>query len=97
MPTGSADGPVLVICTGDGPLEMVMDPLTGKPVHKDSDDRSNPCSWAKGAVVTTLVLPVSALAITGSSTAAHLPAAPFVLTAAQETGLPPSTGPPSVL
>ncbi|MFV0358895.1 hypothetical protein [Tropicimonas sp.] len=97
MPTGSADGPVLVICTGDGPLEMVLDPATGEPVRKRPDDSAGQCSWANGAVAMDLRPPVAAPAVIGLPTTVGLPPAPFLLVAVRETGLPPSTGPPAVL
>lgn len=47
MPYRAADGSlVLVLCTGDGPVEMLLDTATGdtRPVPKDTGH--GPCDWA---------------------------------------------------
>ncbi|WP_254429031.1 DUF2946 family protein [Ruegeria arenilitoris] len=41
MPTRSSDGAILmVICTGDGPVERWIDPGEDAPDHNETDERS---------------------------------------------------------
>lgn len=55
MPVKTADGGIsIVICTGDGPLEMRIDPETGDPLP-DRDDKDNAgCHWNALRDVATL-------------------------------------------
>lgn len=97
MPVSAPDGLVLVICTGEGPLEMVIDPETGEPVPKPAHDGSVKCSWAGANGPVLLSSPMLAPIRARSGRPVYLPAVPAVLVAAHATGLPPSTGPPLVL
>lgn len=97
MPAQAADGGlVLVLCTGDGAVEMVLDPLTGevsKPSPKSPADR---CAWACGQMaVADLALPALLLPAQAAQRAAP-PAAPPLLAFVRATGLPPATGPPAL-
>lgn len=54
MLSPSADGGVaVVICTGDGPLHLVIDPATGEPVPNDDGARDSGCGLnaARGAAI----------------------------------------------
>lgn len=99
-------GPAIVICTGEGALEVVVDadgaaskaPLgqDGQP-HKSDPKTDHPCAFAGAA--TPLGAPVLALA--AAPLLAYAPAVP-VLPAHQRPGLglaappPPTTGPPAL-
>lgn len=92
MPSHAADGSItLVICTGDGPLTLAIDPATGQPA--DTDDHSA-CDWNCATPTVTLTAPVTLPLADGWHAAQCAQARPFHLTAAGATGLPPSTGPP---
>ena len=97
MPAASANGPVLVLCIGDGLIEVIMDPLTGEPVHKKSTDLAGQCDWAAGNVVANLHTGFEAPTIIGFAKPTDLPPSRFILIASAATGLPPSTGPPAVI
>lgn len=61
MPVTKADGGIsFVICTGDGPLEMRIDPATGKPVPDHDDNKGAGCHW--NALRDAATLPDMALA-----------------------------------
>ncbi|RJE89318.1 hypothetical protein D3P04_01370 [Paracoccus onubensis] len=97
MPLRGSEGVVMVICSGEGPLELHIDPQTGEPADDKTPDRHKPCDWASfnftadvpGAPVSPgNVAPILAeTALIASS----------ILTASRATGLPPSTGPPAVI
>lgn len=98
MPDRAADGTMLlVLCTGDGPVEMLVDLATGEPVGKTpdgSDDKSNHCAWACGQM-TMAGLSAPALPLAGQSPRrADAPPPLLLLALAHATGLPPATGPP---
>lgn len=93
MPRVSAQGIVLVLCTGDGMLELRVDPRTGEPVE-ESEAADRHCPWAQmrltEALIAAPVLPLPVIA-----TAHPLePVPPMLRVIAAATGLPPATGPP---
>jgi len=99
MPLRTAEGLVLVICTGEGPLEMVIDPATGDPIdqapdHQAPDDRQGHCDWASAKPPVGLAPSLGLLSAQTTFVPADLPVLPTVLYAGRATGLPPSTGPP---
>lgn len=52
MPGGDgAGGLVMVLCSGDGPVEITLDPVTGEPVEK----RATACDWACGQFAAALI------------------------------------------
>ena len=93
MPRVSAQGIVLVLCTGDGMLELRVDPRTGEPVQ-DSEAQDRHCPWAQmrvtDALIAAPVLPAPAI------TEARLLelVLPVLRRVIAATGLPPATGPP---
>ncbi|NHF73342.1 DUF2946 family protein [Paracoccus xiamenensis] len=99
MPTRSADGAItLVICTGGGPAEILVDPVTMQPVDpagKDPHDEHKPtCAWAASqAAFDAPLLPVLARPLRRSY-ALNAPFTATTLIGARGTGLPPATGPP---
>ena len=64
MPLRDAHGGlVLVLCTGDGPVAMVMDPVTGE-TRPQMPDTENHCAWATAHPVAgpdTGILPIAPL------------------------------------
>jgi len=61
MPARTADGGMsIVICTGDGPLEMRIDPATGEPLPDHKDDAGAGCHWNALRDAATLAEPVFA-------------------------------------
>lgn len=97
MPIRGAEGLVLVICTGDGPLEMVVDKATGETRPREPADPGNSCVWANASATVMLQAPVH-LADVHLSWQPAIPAgASAILAVARATGLPPATGPPAVL
>jgi hypothetical protein len=57
---GAAGQVVMVICSGDGPMMMVLDPVTGTFHKAPSDTRKSGCDWvgAHAAIAPETVLPV---------------------------------------
>jgi hypothetical protein len=53
MPSQGAGGLTLVLCTGDGPVSVTLDPVTGEPTQ-DAPDR---CAWAVAQGPAVLPLP----------------------------------------
>lgn len=94
MPLRTAEGLVLVICTGEGPLEMVIDPATGDPIDQAPNDRQGHCDWASAKPPVGLAPSLGLLYTQTAFVPADLPVLPTVLCAGRTTGLPPSTGPP---
>lgn len=101
MPARAADGTLtMVLCTGDGPIEMMMDLATGQPVKPQPakpppEGKTDHCDWASGQFTADLTAaPSAALALTLVSPPAAAPAPPTLLADASATGLPPATGPP---
>ncbi|PTE15541.1 hypothetical protein [Pseudogemmobacter blasticus] len=99
MPARADDGTLtLVLCTGDGPVEMTIDLATGAPAKKAPDGSPDRCAWAcaqcAGACpggCAGAALPHLALR------RADPPPATTTLARAEATGLPPATGPPSAV
>ncbi len=50
MPAEAGGRAVMVICSGDGPLMMVVDPTTGKLRPAPPATKSSGCDWAGGAL-----------------------------------------------
>ncbi len=100
MPMKASNGAImLVICTGEGMVEMAFDPVTMAPAPEADDGTGGPsetssCDWAASHPVfdltTGTMLQSKDLYL--KTTAPRLSAT--VLRVAEATGLPPSTGPP---
>ncbi len=100
MPAMSATGmPTIVICTGDGLVEIAIDPLTGAPLEEDDSDPGNAdqCDWGSSRATDGVSPPTSIVARTAGAIPAFLPALSSPLLAAIATGLPPATGPPTAV
>ncbi|WP_172294477.1 hypothetical protein [Pseudoruegeria sp. HB172150] len=97
MPVQSADGLLMVICTGDGPLEIRVDPVTGEPVERDPHDGSGTCDWAMAKPAVSLASAPDFPAPTVVLVPSEPEVLPVIRAVARATGLPPSTGPPSAL
>ncbi|AJE45191.1 DUF2946 family protein [Celeribacter indicus] len=91
------EGIAVVICSGEGPLELRLDVKTGEPVEKQSPDRPKHCDWASLHLSAALPDVAAAPDIATASLAAPALFPSTILTAGQATGLPPSTGPPAVI
>ncbi|WP_444459884.1 hypothetical protein [Rhodobacter capsulatus] len=95
-PLRAASGTLeMVLCSGHGPVSVILDLGTGKPLDRlpASDDRH--CSWAcchlaapGAALPAGLPLPVR------MARAARIEPPPAILRDGHVTGLPPATGPP---
>ncbi len=93
MPSRAADGTlVLVLCTGEGMVEQVIDLATGAPVE-DAPTKDRACDWACGQSVAALAALPQMPPVPLAATRLDPPPAPSVLHAALATGLPPATGP----
>ena len=93
MPMRTAQGLLIVICTGAETTEIRIDPATGAPIEDDQPG-DRPCDWSGAhppAALTPAPLPAPRLA---TATPAHPAPVPMRLAMARATGLPPSTGPP---
>ncbi|MGB3312921.1 MAG: hypothetical protein WBB85_00790 [Albidovulum sp.] len=96
MPSRGVDGTVaLVLCTGDGPVTLAFDPVTGAPVEHDPDGVSERCDWAASHHAVIDLARPELRAIAGAVTPGKTPPVPQLLAATRATGLPPATGPPS--
>lgn len=73
MPGRGADGALtLVLCTADGPAQVTIDPVTGKPVAAPAER----CAWA---LAQAPVLPTAPLSLAAAAPrAAEPPVAPAV-------------------
>ena len=100
MPTVSSGGVImLVICTGDGMVEMAVDAVTMEPVTDTGKGNSpapqtGPCAWAASHpafVIPDLASPAmpAGRVIEGVANFANT-----AMRVAATTGLPPATGPP---
>lgn len=98
MPLRTAEnGLTVVLCSENGPVQLVIDPATGAPLKKGTSSAGERCAWA-GAHVAALGpmpsdLPAPMLAVAGRQAAVL----PMILVAARATGRPPATGPPSLV
>ncbi|CAN0580388.1 unnamed protein product [Ectocarpus sp. 12 AP-2014] len=100
MPARADNGAfMMVICTGDGMVEVAVDPVTLQPISDESggtdpQPTADHCAWAAAhapadlADAMALRLPLAVIA------PAQAAPDPTVLRVAAATGLPPSTGPP---
>jgi hypothetical protein len=94
---GGDGGVVLTLCSGDGPVEMRIDPATGEPARKSPADAHERCAWATArTIVADLAQPFLPVR---STRVAHVDPAhsATVLRRAEETGQPPATGPPATV
>jgi hypothetical protein len=95
MPVYTADGGIsIVICTGDGPLEMRIDPATGEPVSGHEDDAGASCHW--NALRDVATVPELALAPSASAFFAEQAFIPLAFIPRQPTRFerPPARAPP---
>ncbi len=98
MPVRDADGTLtLVLCSGDGPVEMVIDLATGEPVDRPQPGAQDRCDWACGQMEVIALLRPEASPPPLVVRRADPPAATVLLARARITGLPPATGPPAVV
>lgn len=87
----------LVLCSGHGPVVVVLDAASGKPVVPLPEDRDPRCKWgALHAFGTEAGRPDVAPAPLGVLQALSLAPAPSALRDGHVTGLPPATGPPAI-
>lgn len=102
MPALSPNGVVmLVICTGDGMVEMAFDAVTMQPVtdqrtHDGPAKSADPCAWA--AMHPAVVIPdlmAADMPLRDAVTSVTTPRS-MTLRIASATGLPPATGPPAL-
>ncbi|PYF09663.1 hypothetical protein C8J30_10733 [Rhodobacter viridis] len=98
MPTRGLSGAAeLVLCSGHGPVVIVLDAASGKPVVPLPEDRDPRCKWgALHAFATDAGRPEVAPAPVGSLLAPSFAPPPTALRDGQVTGLPPATGPPAI-
>ncbi|WP_281374538.1 DUF2946 family protein [Pseudochelatococcus contaminans] len=101
MPAMSSNGVVmLVICTGDGMVEMAFDSATMEPVADTTESDGEPtqkadyCSWAASHPAFDLPDLVAVQQPDTTLTVLAPPRGPSILQIAAATGLPPATGPP---
>ncbi len=94
MPARAADGTmVLVLCTPEGPQELIVDPGSGPDSHKD-DAR---CDWAQGQPGAPLdAAPASLPAMLTAGRTASLAAHPLFRPAHDPRGIF-ARGPPALL
>lgn len=58
MPGQDQDGQtVMVLCSGDGPMLMVLDPITGEFRKAPASSAKSSCHWAHGPALADLALP----------------------------------------
>lgn len=100
MPARAADGVVMfVICTGEGMVEKAFNSETMEPVSKSDQHGSkfSGCDWAAAQHPVDL-LPITMPGLPDSlAMSSQNPFHQTILMQAAATGLPPSTGPPSVI
>lgn len=99
MPVATARHTItLVICHGDQAAEMQVDPVTMQPVEpSDAHKSAKPCDWLNAQIALDLPGPVAIPIAHGRLTPVGPVAPPALLVASRATGLPPATGPPSIL
>ncbi|MFN3282518.1 MAG: hypothetical protein ACK40I_12760 [Tabrizicola sp.] len=103
MPARAVDGTgSFVLCSGDGPMRMAIDPVTGKLTRMSGDGPigtpRDGCAWACAQAQVMIPAPMSAAVpapVLAPTQAAPPPA--LLLAEAGITGLPPATGPPAAL
>jgi len=60
MPTQGRDGQmVMVLCSGNGPMLMVLDPATGELRQAPATRRQTACDWATAQALSDLATPVA--------------------------------------
>jgi hypothetical protein len=96
MPARAADGTmVLILCTGDGPVETMLDLATGQPVEKAPAKAGDHCAWACGQMTLADLAPPAMTLGVAASRRAEPPAPLPSLALSHAKGLPPATGPPA--
>ncbi|WP_417248147.1 hypothetical protein [Celeribacter sp.] len=97
MPVATADGLTMTLCTGEGVVEITIDPATGQPVEKSDTSSSQRCDWAAAQHVAAFLETSLPRAAEGREIPLEPALAVTTLVAARRTGLPPATGPPSAI
>lgn len=103
MPVRGADGTLtMVICTGDGMIEIAVDPAMMEPVADEGDRNDTApgqglCDWAAAQAAYTLAEHRVLLSATPKLSRGRIVFAETTLLVSDATGLPPSTGPPLLL
>lgn len=102
MPARAADGTgAFLLCTGDGPVSMALDPVTGRLARVPDEDpigtSRDRCAWACAQAVAMVPAPVAMPTLAVAAARAAPPPPALLLTEARTTGLPPATGPPACL
>jgi hypothetical protein len=93
----AGSGVVLTLCSGDGPVELRIDPETGEPAEKSPADTHEGCAWANARIVVAdLAQPALPPIFTRIARTDPAPV-PGVLRRAEKTGQPPTTGPPATV
>lgn len=96
MPARQTDGTLaLVLCSVDGPGEVVIDLATGQPVEQAPDSVHDRCDWACGQMAVADLMRPGVPPVAIRARRADPPPAATVLHLASLTGLPPATGPPA--
>lgn len=94
MPQSGPTGFTVVLCTGDGPLEIAIGPDgTAHPVTPDSQHHT-PCPWAVGTPAFLSFDAPSLLAFAPAELAADVLPRAEVAAPGTALRLPPSRGPP---
>jgi len=88
---------MLTICSGDGMIEMAVDPITLEPVEQAPDRTREACPWALAHGPVDLGSRPDMPQLSLGFAMLVVPLAETDLAIAQETGLPPATGPPTVV
>ncbi len=94
MPSVSADGVSVVLCTGSGPLEIRVDLETGERIADPVAEESTHCPWGGASATAAVAVPV-VFPWPVSTLGQRPPADANVLPARHAHRLPPSTGPPA--
>lgn len=98
MPIRAENGALMVvICDGDGMAEIAVDPVTLEPVKETPYQKGEPCAWALVQIPVDLASRPELSPGSSHFSILDVSLAETVLAIAQETGLPPATGPPSVV
>jgi hypothetical protein len=60
MPVATADGLMMTLCTGEGGVEITIDPAMGQPVEKSDISSTQRCDWAAAQHVIAFLEPLPA-------------------------------------
>lgn len=94
MPARIGNTITMVLCTGHGVSEIVVDAETLDPVKQAPRDNLDRCAWAAVQIAVDLTQPVTLPRLATGVWLLNPPAVPTILARATATGLPPATGPP---